>query len=130
MFQNPEITFPLALPSSRGHLGHLIQSVLRAEKIQFNSALVSSSTSVRKNFVIHTNLSGTLMTIFSAQKEIRQGQLIPLKINHPDFITQSYLIVRRSRPLSRSIIQLLGLIEKRFSLFSYQFNKYPFFTSI
>jgi DNA-binding transcriptional LysR family regulator len=109
--------YPLALYPSQSNLGDLIQLAAHKEKIQLNSVLVSSSTSAKIQFVINTYLSGTFMSAFAAREEIKLGQLIPIEIDHPNFIVQVYLIVRRSRPLSPVISKLIRKIEEEFSLF-------------
>ncbi len=114
------IRYPLSLPAS-GVLPQMVQSVARAEKIEFPTPVfVSNSTTARKEFACAG--SGVIfMSIFSARKEIEAGELIALEIDHPVFkSTDLSLVTRRGKPLLPATEELLNLLSAHLSIFTFE----------
>lgn len=111
--------YPPALPPESFSVWQMIEAAEKSEKIKLPPpSFISDSVYVRKNFAI-AGCGGTFLSAFAARQEIEAGQLVALEIDHPAFNSvESCLIVRRGRPLSPAVRQLLGLIVAKLSIFS------------
>ncbi len=114
-------SYPLALPPYQFSVWQIIQDAgrLKNKTIEVTPAFTTNSVYARKKFVIDSDGTGTFLSTFAARREINSGQLIALEINHPAFISvESFLIVRRRRPLSPAVKKLVEQIASKSSVFS------------
>jgi DNA-binding transcriptional LysR family regulator len=109
--------YPIA--ELRGSYGtqKLMEVATAAERISFNPVVRTNSFLVLKSFVC-ANLGIAFMPAFAAAKELRDGEVIALPIDHPILQTaEAHIITRHGRRLPPATLGLLQHLIKRMKAF-------------
>ena len=99
--------YPIA--ELRGSFGSqkLMEMSAAAERISFNPVVKTNSFQVLKSFVC-ANLGIAFMPAFAAAKELRDGEVIALPIDHPVLMAaEAHIITRHGRRLPPAALGLL-----------------------
>lgn len=109
--------YPIA--ELRGSFGtqKLMEVAATAERISFNSVVKTNSFQVLKSFVC-ANLGIAFMPAFAAAKELRDGEVAALPINHPVLLSaEAHIVTRHGRRLPPATLSLLQHLIKRMKAF-------------
>jgi DNA-binding transcriptional LysR family regulator len=109
--------YPIA--ELRGSYGtqKLMQVAATAERISFNPVVRTNSFFVLKSFV-SANLGISFMPAFAATRELRDGKVVALPIDHPLLQTaEAHMITRHGRRLPPAALGLLQHLIARMKAF-------------
>lgn len=111
------LQYPLALPESHFGVRQLLAMVEFKERIRFTPALTTNSITVLKHFAL-SNMGVTLLPAFVVAREIRDGQLVAIPMEHPLLISgEVHIVTRLGRQLAEgphSLLQHLTRWMQRF----------------
>jgi DNA-binding transcriptional LysR family regulator len=95
----------------------LMEVAATAEQISFNPIIKTNSFLVLKSFVC-ANLGIAFMPAFAATKELRNGEVVALPIDHPILKrAEAHLITRHGRKLPPATLALLEHLTRRMKAF-------------
>lgn len=95
----------------------LMEVAAATERISFNPVVRTNSFLVLKSFVC-ANLGIAFMPAFAAAKEMRDGEMIALPIDHPVLrAAEAHIITRHGRRLTPATLGLLQHLIKRMKAF-------------
>lgn len=101
------LTYPLALPESYFGVRQLLAMVEFKERMRFTPVLTTNSITVLKHFV-QSNMGITFLPEFVVAREIRDGQLNAIPVDHPLLATgEAHIITRLGRQLAEGPHSLL-----------------------
>ncbi|BBE09836.1 LysR family regulatory helix-turn-helix protein 77 [Mycoavidus cysteinexigens] len=111
------LRYPLALFSSSAGLSQILQALEESEKIRLTPTLTTNSITVLERFV--NAGKGVAFMVTSLKPEVEEVHgLVPLEVENLILSnTESRLFVRRGRPLSAAVNQLVRQIITQLSLF-------------
>ncbi|VVP93517.1 hypothetical protein PS918_03477 [Pseudomonas fluorescens] len=108
----------LVLTPTTFGIGQAIEMLEYAEKIEIQPVLVSNSLAALKRLVAAGDFA-SLLGEFAAYREIAQGSLAAIPIDHPLFLgVEAKLLVKSGRPLAAPAQELLDWMLKRLPMFS------------
>jgi DNA-binding transcriptional LysR family regulator len=110
---------PYPIAELKGSYGtqKLMEVAAAAERISFNPIVRTNSFLVLKSFVC-ANLGIAFMPAFAATKELHDGEVIALPIDHPVLKSaEVHLITRHGRRLPPATLALLQHLTKRMKAF-------------
>lgn len=91
-----------------------------SERIKLTPALTTNSVAILKQFVLGGH-GATFMSDFPLLREISEGKVVAIKIDNELFeSTEGQIIVRRARPVSMAVAELLKQITTKLSVFRNQ----------
>lgn len=103
---------PLGLLSVGHGLRRTLQAIEVASKIQFEPALTANTLSSLKSYVSSDTRAITFLPRFSADRELRSGDLVALPVDDPIMnACENHLIQRTGRPLSPACQRLALLMS-------------------
>lgn len=98
-------------------IGHAIQMLEYAEKIEIRPTVVSNSLAALKRLVASGEFA-SLVGEFAAYREIEQGHLAAIMIDHPLMLgVEAKLLVKSGRPLAAPAQELLRWMRERLPMF-------------
>jgi DNA-binding transcriptional LysR family regulator len=111
------LTCPLVLTPTTFGIGHAIQMLEYAEKIEIRPVLVSNSLAALKRLVAGGDFASLLGEV-AAYREIATGSLVALPIDHPLLRgVEAKLLVKSGRPLAAPAQELLDWVLRRMPMF-------------
>jgi DNA-binding transcriptional LysR family regulator len=110
---------PLVLTPTTFGIGHAITLLEYAEKIQVRPTLVSNSLAALKRLVASGDFA-SLAGEFAASREIENGELASVLIDHPLLGVEAKLLVKAARPLAAPAQELLDWMLARLPMFKSQ----------
>ena len=107
----------LVLTPTTFGIGHAIKMLEYAEKIEIHPALVSNSLAALKRLVASGDFA-SLLGEFAAYREIAQGSLAAISVDHPLFLgVEAKLLVKSGRALTAPAQELLNWMLQRLAMF-------------
>jgi DNA-binding transcriptional LysR family regulator len=107
----------LVLTPTTFGIGHAIQMLEYAEKIEIRPTLVSNSLAALKRLVASGDFA-SLAGEFAAYREIEKGQLTAILVDHPLLLgVEAKLMVKSGRPLAAPAQELLNWMLERLPMF-------------
>lgn len=101
------LPYPLALQESQFGVRQLLALVEFEERVRFKPTLTSNSIAVLKHFV-RSGMGLTFLPEFVVSREIKDGQVINVSVDHPILTTgEAHMITRQGRQLSAGPHRLL-----------------------
>lgn len=108
----------LVLTPSTFGVGHAIKMLEYAEKIELRPVLVSNSLAALKRLVESGDFV-TLLGEFAAYREVANGSLAAVPIDHPLFQSvEAKILVKSGRPLTAPAQELLNWMLQRLPMFT------------
>lgn len=112
------LQYPMALLENHYGIRQLLAMVELAEHIRLSAHLVCNSIAVLKNYA-RSNMGITLLPAFVVAREIEDGQLLALPIQHPILSTgEVHLITRLGRVMAEAPLALLHHLKKHMQAFN------------
>jgi DNA-binding transcriptional LysR family regulator len=111
------LDYPVAMMPAEFGLGKAVQLLAYSENLEIRPTFMTNSLASLRRFVANSN-GITFIGGFSALREIANGELVTLPIDHPLFKkVKARLLVKSGRPLPMAATELLQWIRKRLIMF-------------